>query len=118
MSFSLITAVYGVDKLHFIESLFESIIRQKIDDVESIIVDQNKTNEVKELCERYQGRLNIKYVKVDIPGLSRARNVGLNHAVNKIIAFPDDDCEYPDGLLNKIENFFSENEKVINGKQN
>lgn len=109
MSFSLITAVYGVDKLHFIESLFNSIIKQKIDKVESIIVDQNKTDEVKELCEKYQGRLNIKYVRVDKPGLSRARNAGLNHAENEIIAFPDDDCEYPEGLLEQVQKFFDNN---------
>lgn len=109
MSFSLITAVYGVDKLHFIESLFNSIIKQKVDKVESIIVDQNKTDEVKELCEKYQERLNIKYVRVDKPGLSRARNAGLDHAKNEIIAFPDDDCEYPEGLLEQVHSFFDKN---------
>lgn len=106
MSFSLVTAVYGVDKLHYIESLFESLIKQDVENLESIIVDQNKTDEVKNLCEAYSNKLNINYVRVDRPGLSRARNAGLEVAKNEIIAFPDDDCEYPDGLLKKVKNFF------------
>ena len=35
-------------------------------------------------------------------GLSRARNVGLKAVTGEIIAFPDDDCWYPDGLLQKV----------------
>lgn len=107
MSFSLITAVYGVNKLNYIKSLFHSIIKQNVADVELIIVDQNKTDEVKELCGSFQNRLNIKYVRVDRPGLSNARNKGLEVAKNRIIAFPDDDCEYPDGLLLNVLDFFN-----------
>lgn len=105
MSFSLITAVYGVDKLHYIERLFQSLLKQNVD-LECIIVDQNKTNEVKNLCDLFASKLTIKYLRTDIPGLSRARNKGLQVAEKDIIAFPDDDCEYPEGVLEKVEDFF------------
>jgi glycosyltransferase involved in cell wall biosynthesis len=36
------------------------------------------------------------------PGLSRARNVGLRYASGDLVAFPDDDCCYPDGLLSYV----------------
>jgi GT2 family glycosyltransferase len=35
-------------------------------------------------------------------GLSRARNVGVAFATGDIIAFPDDDCWYPAGLLTRV----------------
>ena len=38
--------------------------------------------------------------------LSRARNVGLLHAKGDIIAFPDDDCWYPNDLLAAVTDWF------------
>jgi glycosyltransferase involved in cell wall biosynthesis len=36
------------------------------------------------------------------PGLSRARNAALPHLRADVVAFPDDDCVYPDGLLASV----------------
>ena len=35
-------------------------------------------------------------------GLSRARNAGLAHVEADLVAFPDDDCVYPPGLLERV----------------
>jgi glycosyltransferase involved in cell wall biosynthesis len=36
--------------------------------------------------------------------LSHARNIGLRHAKFDVVAFPDDDCWYPAGLLSYVRN--------------
>ncbi len=35
-------------------------------------------------------------------GLSRARNEALPRLEADVVAFPDDDCEYPDDLLERV----------------
>jgi GT2 family glycosyltransferase len=37
-----------------------------------------------------------------VRGLSRGRNVGLENVRGDVVAFPDDDCWYPAGLLEKV----------------
>lgn len=58
------------------------------------------------MIAQYQSRLNILHLH-SAPGLSKARNVGLRAVSGDVIAFPDDDCWYPDGLLAKIEAWFA-----------
>ncbi len=49
--------------------------------------------------------LNINFVQTDTPGVSNARNIGLNNAAGKYITFIDDDdyvsAQYLEGLLNQ-----------------
>ena len=49
---------------------------------------------------------------LEAPGLSlsQARNLALSFAGNvDIIAFPDDDCTYPPGLIDRVVAFYNEN---------
>jgi glycosyltransferase involved in cell wall biosynthesis len=70
--------------------------------MEVIVVDQNSTDAVRLICQRYAGRLDLHHV-TSRPGVSRARNVGIARCTGRIIAFPDDDCWYPAGLLNAVK---------------
>lgn len=105
MKFSLILCTIGRDKE--VEDFLISLINQSYKNYELIIVDQNKDNRAKNIIERYKDKLtNIIYFKVDFKGLSRARNFGLLHTSGDIIAFPDDDCKYPENVLLEIKNRF------------
>jgi glycosyltransferase involved in cell wall biosynthesis len=44
------------------------------------------------------------------PGVSKARNAGLQHVTGDVVAFPDDDCWYPPDLLERLE-------RVLGGHQ-
>lgn len=43
----------------------------------------------------------------DVRGVSRGRNAGMTRLRGEVIAFPDDDCWYPDGVLATISHRFA-----------
>ena len=89
--------------------LMESLQKQTYKNFELIIVDQNKNDKVKEIVDKYIGKINVKYIKSDKLGLSYNRNLGINIANGEIIGFPDDDCIYEINTLEKVVKFFNEN---------
>lgn len=98
--FTLVVATYGAD--HALQRLFDSLIAQRDCTIEVIVVDQNSTDDVRLLCHRYSDELAIRHL-TSPRGLSRARNIGIAHGTGRIIAFPDDDCWYPHGLLAAVK---------------
>lgn len=106
MNFSLIQGTIGeVDKL---TNFLYHLNRQTYRSFELIVVDQNADDRLTPLLARYQDRFKIIYLH-SIPGLSKARNMGITHARGKTLAFPDDDCWYTDGLLQSLAEKFDNN---------
>jgi glycosyltransferase involved in cell wall biosynthesis len=101
MRFSLIMGTIG--RFDEVRNFLETMTRQTLQDFEIIVVDQNRSEDLVGLCESYRDRLSIKHIRIDRKGLSLARNYGLRAAEGEIIAFPDDDCEYPKDLLANID---------------
>ena len=97
--FSLIVATVGrVDEpARFLASL----AAQGEPDWEVLLVDQNPDERLAPLVADWSARMPIAHLRCE-RGLSRARNAGLAAARGEIVAFPDDDCWYPDGLLPRI----------------
>jgi glycosyltransferase involved in cell wall biosynthesis len=91
--------------------LIESLINQTYKDFELIIVDQNDDDRVYNIYSCYKDRIDIKYFKSDIKGLSLNRNIGLKNCTGDIIAFPDDDCEYKENTLESTIDFFTQHPK-------
>ena len=81
--------------------LFESLAMQTFQDFEVIVVDQNMPGFLDEVIDHYRPGFVIAHVTAS-PGLSAARNVGLDRATGDIIAFPDDDCWYDPKTLAKV----------------
>lgn len=107
MRLSLIICTLG--RRDEVGDFFESLLRQgdaAIGDCETIVVDQNADDRLVPILARFGDRLTIKHMKMTGTGLSRARNVGLRHATGELIGFPDDDCEYLDGLLARVRELF------------
>lgn len=75
--------------------------------IQLIVVDQNTDDRIPEVLKPYQNDFEICLVKTQ-PGLSRARNLGLQYALGNIIGFPDDDCTYPETLLTFLYRAFAE----------
>ena len=96
-SFDLVVATVGrVDEL---EALLDSLEHQTHHDFRVVLVDQNGDGRVGALVD---GR-GFDVVRLAAErGLSRARNAALPHLDADVIAFPDDDCVYPDDLLERV----------------
>jgi glycosyltransferase involved in cell wall biosynthesis len=74
-----------------------------------IIVDQHPDHRrVPGLISAFSESLPIVHTRSE-RGLSRARNHGLLLVKGDLVAFPDDDCLYPDGLLEWVVDWFETN---------
>jgi glycosyltransferase involved in cell wall biosynthesis len=104
-------ATYG--RGNEIENFLISLKNQTYKNFELIVIDQNEDDKAYKIIKKFQNDINIIYLKVDFKGLSKARNYGLNYAPGEVIAFPDDDCEYPNDLLENVKNFFENNDFEI-----
>ncbi len=107
MRFSVIIATLNRTKELFI--MLDSLKNQDFKDFETIIVDQNEDDLLQEVISRYEAFLNIKHIKIAARGASNARNNGIKMAKGDILTFPDDDCEYPDYFLFKVNKCFNDN---------
>jgi glycosyltransferase involved in cell wall biosynthesis len=105
--FSLITATLG--RSAELVPLLESLSVQTHTAFDLVIVDQNTDDRVTRVIEPYRASLKINRIKNDRRGLSRNRNLGLDHIHGDVVAFPDDDCEYDVDTLKKAAAFFEEN---------
>jgi GT2 family glycosyltransferase len=95
-SFDLVIATVG--RTEELGRFLDSLATQEAD-VRVIVVDQNEDARLDEVVV---GRpLRIERIRGPL-GLSRARNAGLEHVAADVVAFPDDDCVYPTGLLDRV----------------
>ncbi|MEM4620695.1 MAG: glycosyltransferase [Desulfurococcaceae archaeon] len=107
MKFGLILCTYRRDYF-YIKSFINSLLSNKYEKWELIIVDQNEDDSIEKNLKNdflyFMQNKKIKYYKVDFKGLSKSRNYGLKFLSDDvdIVAFPDDDCEYPENLLKKV----------------
>ncbi|MBS1820791.1 MAG: glycosyltransferase family 2 protein [Acidobacteria bacterium] len=101
--FSLIVATMG--RTTEMATLLASLEKQTCSDFELIVVDQNGDDRLVPVIG--QSALGVKMVHLRCrKGASRARNMGMAQARGEIIAFPDDDCWYPPGLLSDVSEWF------------
>lgn len=81
--------------------LLESLAAQSYPKLRVLLVDQNSDDRLASIVARFESQLSIVRLESS-PGLSRARNRALPLLAGDIVAFPDDDCWYPPGLLDEV----------------
>jgi glycosyltransferase involved in cell wall biosynthesis len=109
ISLSLILATVG--RVEELAKFLQHLDLQTYRNFELIIVDQNPGAILDPLIRQYQDRVPLVHLRSE-RGLSRARNVGLQHVSGDIVAFPDDDGWYPADLLQKVVSFFQRNPSI------
>jgi glycosyltransferase involved in cell wall biosynthesis len=94
-TFDLVTATLG--RTEELDGLLASLENQSYRAFRLVVVDQNDDEGV---AAALAARPGIESIHLrSAPGLSRARNLALPHLQADVVAFPDDDCVYPDDLL-------------------
>lgn len=88
---SIIVPVYNVSA--YIGKCLDSLTEQTYQNVEIIVVDDGSTDNSGEICNQYMKKFpdKIRCIHTKNHGLSAARNVGINYANGKYIAFVDSD---------------------------
>jgi len=104
-TFSLVVPTVG--RTEELASLFASLSAQSPARIELIVVDQNEDDRLLPLLQALPPDLHSVHLRLRERNVSRARNLGLAHATGEFLAYPDDDCWYPAGLLPQIEQWFA-----------
>lgn len=103
---SVVIPVYNVEA--YIEECVRSILKQTLEDIEIILVDDGSTDNSGIICDRYANENeHVRVIHKINGGLGSARNVGLENATGKYVYFIDsDDSLKTDALeiLYKIAN--------------
>lgn len=87
---SIIIPCYGVEK--YLDRCMDSILKQTLNDIEIILVDDGSPDRVPEMCDNYASRdPRIRVIHKPNAGLGYARNSGLEIATGEFVAFVDSD---------------------------
>ncbi len=108
MKFSLILSTVG--RRSDLDRFFEGTARQVYRNFEVIVVGPPDDTGVREYL-RDCSVDNLIYAG-PVRGHSRALNVGLERASGDVVAFPDDDCWYPDSLLQSVRDYLVQNSSL------
>ena len=113
---SVIVPVYNNEK--YIGKCIESILKQKMQDFEIIIVNDGSTDDSEKVINKYLTLYmeKIKYYKKENGGISSTRNFGINKATGDYICFVDSDDYISDDLFEKLDKYIHKQIDIIKYK--
>jgi glycosyltransferase involved in cell wall biosynthesis len=105
MRISLIVATLG--RSDELAALFRSLEIQQGAALDVIVVDQNADDRLVPVIAAQHGSLPVRHLRSAVANANHARNLGLAAAEGEVVAFPDDDCWWPSGVLQRVVAAFS-----------
>lgn len=101
MRYSVIVPVFN--RPDEVDELLESLTHQSFTDFEVVIVEDGSSVPCKEVCQKYEQTLNIKYFDKPNSGPGQSRNYGAERASGEYLLILDSDVVLPEGYLQAIE---------------
>ncbi len=89
-----------------------SILKNKGNRYEILIVDQSTDNKTENFIKNLNSK-QIRYIKTDTVGLSKARNLAILNVRTKYLAFTDDDCIVEDDWIENILKEYDSDHKLF-----
>lgn len=109
---SIIIPAYNCEK--YIDECIKSIIKQKKDFIEIIIINDGSTDRTLEKCEEFSKKFqNVKVINQENKGVSYTRNIGVRNSNGKYIMFLDSDDHLEENSLENIQELLSDNIDVL-----
>lgn len=115
LKFTVITVTYNC--VGTIERTINSVLAQKYNNIEYIIIDGKSTDGTKNIIQKYDKQLAY-WVSESDSGIYNAMNKGISHATGDIISFLNgDDWYLDDAVFDKIYDLFTNsNAQIVAGR--
>lgn len=103
MNASIIVLTYNSSK--YLKSCLDSILKNKDEEDELIIIDNNSVDETRKLLNAYKNKAEIYLLSKNLK-ISYSRNLGAKYAKNDLLVFIDSDLVLDDDALKKAKTSF------------
>lgn len=97
MMFSIIIPVYN--RPDEVDELLESLTHQTVEDFEVVIVEDGSKVPCRDVCEKYEAKLDIQYFAKPNSGPGQSRNYGVERAKGEYVLILDSDVVLPEGYI-------------------
>ncbi len=94
-----------------LKECINSILKNDENLYEILIVDQSTDDKTENFVKNLKNK-NIRYIKTDTKGLSRARNIAILNVKTKYLVFTDDDCIVTESWIEDILKEYKKDEKI------
>lgn len=105
------------NRAKYLNACLESLVNQDLsrEEFEVIIIDDGSIDKTREVVERFEKKLNLKYFSQKHRGVSFARNTGIDESRGEAIVFFDDDALAQFDWLSNIKEIMKA-ENIITGR--
>ena len=86
-----------------VDELLQSLVGQTLKDFEVVIVEDGSEKPCKDVCDKYAGKIDLKYFMKKNSGPGQSRNYGAERANGEYLIVLDSDVVLPEGYLKAVD---------------
>ena len=101
MKYSIIIPVFN--RPDEVDELLQSLVGQTLKDFEVVIVEDGSEKPCKDVCDKYVGKIDVKYFMKKNSGPGQSRNYGAERANGEYLIVLDSDVVLPEGYLKAVD---------------
>ena len=101
MKYSIIVPVFN--RPDEVDELLQSLVGQTLEDFEVVIVEDGSEKPCKDVCDKYAGKIDLKYFMKKNSGPGQSRNYGAKRANGEYLIVLDSDVVLPEGYLKAVD---------------
>ena len=101
MKYSIIVPVFN--RPDEVDELLQSLVGQTLKDFEVVIVEDGSEKPCKDVCDKYAGKIDLKYFLKKNSGPGQSRNYGAERANGEYLIVLDSDVVLPEGYLKAVD---------------